>query len=440
MNGSYGHNSISGTGAASILLLMICLSFSTVEVSAQEKDGGFGVNKDNVTFVLTHPPKLLITQKTYSLHVNGTQSAVPALVSALKPVINRAKSGINYVPDQGELRINLDLFFDYSQNESRRKLKVTKTDEKTKEQKEVEEVHRFITVQSAFEISWDFQDWTGGQPTTLDSGRMVAPKINQELDVTATEARPTSEIDARSAGISQFTTAMFPIFNETSERVEVILGRVKDDLKAGNSLAEASNWKGALQAWAAVPTYEFPKAESYRVYNLGVANEALAHLAFSNGQDVNATLKYLVDAREMYQRALTLKPNEKFFKEAWRGNDPPLRRIDKAIQAYAAWKARKEALQTANRGAVDDLLDAPSQRTRSVGNRSGAPAARGDGISNNEIIEMAKAGASDEFIADTIASADRTNFDLSVQGKIALLKGGVSERIIRLMEQKQKQQ
>ena len=58
-------------------------------------------------------------------------------------------------------------------------------------------------------------------------------------------------------------------------------------------------------------------------------------------------------------------------------------------------------------------------------------------MSNDDVIELVKAKASDDFVAETISSAPATQFDLSVQGRISLLKSGVSEKVIRVMQQKQ---
>src|SRR5262249_36107869 len=154
------------------------------------------------------------------------------------------------------------------------------------------------------------------------------------------------------------------------------------------------------------------------------------HAVFKSGQSVDKTLTLLGEARQMYEKALSLKPEEKFFRESWRGFDPPLTRINKAIAAYQAWKTRKEALLVANRSDVDVLLS-DNKRMRTVSSQPDKA------MTNEDIVELVKAKASDDFIIETINNVTSTDFDLSVQGRIGLLKNGVSEKVIREMQQKQ---
>ena len=431
--------SIPTSKALALLLIFLLLGNVQAGLGGDEKDGGFGVNKTVVTFMLTHPPRLLVTQKTFGLNISGTESVKPALNNALKQIFNEAKAGIVYVPGGGELRINVDVVHDYSSRAFNRKVSVEKEDKTTKEKTTVEETHRFVEVISSFEASYEIQDWTGGSPASMGTGKYAPSRIANEIDMTLAKEKMISELETRQRGIAGLSAQMRPIFNQVNERIEVILGKVGDLLKNGTNLAERNNWRGAYEAWNAVPAFAFPKAESYRIYNLGVANEALGHEAFNQGQNVDETLKYLAEAKKLYEQAQRLKPDEKFFNTRWRIFDAPLDRISKSVTAYRAWKLRKEALQQVSRGRVDDLLsDNPvassSNRSRGTANQSSP---QGAAMSNDDVIELVKAKASDDFVAETISSAPATQFDLSVQGRISLLKSGVSEKVIRVMQQKQ---
>jgi hypothetical protein len=55
---------------------------------------------------------------------------------------------------------------------------------------------------------------------------------------------------------------------------------------------------------------------------------------------------------------------------------------------------------------------------------------------NTTVIELAKAGLSDENIKLAIDGADRTAFDVTPEGLIALAKGGVSKTVIAHMQKK----
>ena len=57
-------------------------------------------------------------------------------------------------------------------------------------------------------------------------------------------------------------------------------------------------------------------------------------------------------------------------------------------------------------------------------------------IRNQHIIDMAKAGLSDENIMLAIDSADQTEFDTTPEGLIALSKAGVSKNVIAHMQKR----
>jgi hypothetical protein len=53
-------------------------------------------------------------------------------------------------------------------------------------------------------------------------------------------------------------------------------------------------------------------------------------------------------------------------------------------------------------------------------------------LNNDSVITLAKAGFDEQFILQLIRSS-RTNFDISVEGLVAMKKAGVSEDLIRMM-------
>jgi len=57
-------------------------------------------------------------------------------------------------------------------------------------------------------------------------------------------------------------------------------------------------------------------------------------------------------------------------------------------------------------------------------------------MTNNEVIQLATAGLSDQVVATSIRQASNKDFDLSITGLIALKKAGVSDAVILVMQEK----
>ena len=218
-------------------------------------------------------------------------------------------------------------------------------DESPDTQKAVEEVHKFARVQAHFVASFDVQDGTLDPPISLQSGH-TPWDVNQEVDLTAGKTPVLSELDAKKAALTNLVNTMRPLFHPQVETLKVMLGKVGDKLKPGIQLAEHGDWQGALNAWNAVSPFDEPKAEAYRVFNLGVANEALAHQSFRRTQDAAVALRYVDQAKELYERARQLKPEEKYFSQGWETFPAPLARVTQAQRAYHAWAGRQRAGST----------------------------------------------------------------------------------------------
>ena len=66
------------------------------------------------------------------------------------------------------------------------------------------------------------------------------------------------------------------------------------------------------------------------------------------------------------------------------------------------------------------------------------PAPAKQGMRNQTVIDLAKAGLSDENIVMAIDAAERTDFDVTPDALISLAKGGVSKSVIAHMQKKSK--
>jgi len=146
-----------------------------------------------------------------------------------------------------------------------------------------------------------------------------------------------------------------------------------------------------------------PGQDAYRLYNLGVVNEALGYQA----EDVTQARKYLQEASIDYGKAIDAKPDEKYFLQ-------PQTRIDTALAYYKP---------------LGDQATASAQ----VASAAKTPAA--DVLTNADVIAMVAAKLDQANIIDTIKTSS-VNFDLSAKGQIDLAKGNVNGTIIQVMKQK----
>jgi hypothetical protein len=112
----------------------------------------------------------------------------------------------------------------------------------------------------------------------------------------------------------------------TRETIEVLLAKGKG-MEPGVKDAEAGLWSRALEAWETLPPLPRPVDDAYRLYDVGVAYEALAYAA----TDIEAATKFLDEASINYGKAIDSNPGEKYFIE-------PQKRIETALAHYEKLK------------------------------------------------------------------------------------------------------
>jgi hypothetical protein len=194
----------------------------------------------------------------------------------------------------------------------------------------------------------------------------------------------------------------------TSEQVTVNLAR-GGGLDDADKLMDQKLWTRALEQLETMPPFGAPADDAYRLYDLGVANEALAY----DAEDVTKAKKYLQEAAIDYGKAIDAKPEEKYFLQ-------PQTRIDTALAHYKLLGDRAAASAAADRAAA----------------AAGADKAASDTLTNADVISMVKAKLDEPNILDTIQHASDVKFDLTAKGQIDLAKGGVDGRIIQAMKQR----
>ncbi len=263
------------------------------------------------------------------------------------------------------------------------------------------------------------------------------------------EDTPPTDAELKDKLLNDVVSQIAARLVNTNEPVEVLLARGK--LDDANKQAEAGLWSRNLETLETMTPFPDKEEDAYRLYNIGVAYEALAYSA----EDQKAAKKDLEDAAINYGKAIDDKPSEKYFLV-------PQRRIETAIAHYRTLSEQPSTLSasssssgsesgstttTAKTSSTATGPSTKSTRTHSTSSSSGTStsgmksasaksAAKGPPLTNDQVIAMVKANLDEDNIIDTIRTAGNVDFDLTVNGQINLAKNGVKGKILTAMKQR----
>ncbi len=287
----------------------------------------------------------------------------------------------------------------------------------------------YLRVTGALSVA--FQARTGNQ--TLASNNITA-KYDEEFDsagndashgvmgtmsstwhritggASSEELNPPTEPELRSKLLNEAVHQIAQHLVNTNETVEVYLAKGKKALDEGNKQAEAGLWQRALETYETAPPMSKPVDDAYRLYDIGVAYEALAYAA----EDEQSAMKFLDEAAINYGKAIDAKPAEKYFLE-------PQKRIETAIAHY------KELEDQRHTKVVADLAPAAKVDVSSK-------ATTAKGLTNAQVIAMVKSGMEDDAVIQAVRTAKASNFDLSSGGQQQLTSNGVSTQVVAVMK------
>lgn len=108
----------------------------------------------------------------------------------------------------------------------------------------------------------------------------------------------------------------------TDEKVNVLLAK-GGQLDNANKYADAQQWTPMIEALKTMSPFSTKEEDAYRLYNIGVANEALAYKA----ETAAAAKRYLEEASIDYGKAIDDNPSERYFIE-------PQNRIQTALEHF----------------------------------------------------------------------------------------------------------
>ena len=280
-------------------------------------------------------------------------------------------------------------------------------------------------------LSVAFQARTGNQ--TLASNN-IAAKYDEEFDsagndashgvmgtmsstwhritggASSEELNPPTEPELRSKLLNEAVHQIAQHLVNTNETVEVYLAKGKKALDEGNKQAEAGLWQRALETYETAPLMPKPIDDAYRLYDIGVAYEALAYAA----EDENSAMKFLDEAAINYGKAIDAKPAEKYFLD-------PQKRIETAIAHYKELEEQRHT-KVVGESAPATKVDASSRATTAKA------------LTNAQVIAMVKSGMEDDTVIQAVRSAKTSNFDLTASGQQQLTSNGVSTQVVAAMK------
>ncbi len=225
------------------------------------------------------------------------------------------------------------------------------------------------------------------------------------------ENTPPTDAELRSRLLLGVVQQIAEHIVNTNEAIDVFLAKEKGGTEEGDKAAEQGLWERALETFETAPAASKPVDDAYRLYDVGVAYEALAYQA----DDFKSTMKYLDQAAINYGKAIDAKPSEKYFLE-------PQKRIETALAHYKVLEEEKK----------------PAPAPAPVVEAASAPAPVGPtatrGLTNNLVISMVKSGMDDATVVQAIRAAKAVTFDLTPSGKQQLTSSGVSPRVVTAMK------
>ncbi len=183
-------------------------------------------------------------------------------------------------------------------------------------------------------------DYGRSKPNVVDNGTVtVGVTVRRGTEVLADEtAKVTHQsdrlVDEGPPSVAEFENALIDraarisagLLTPSREPVKVLLAR-SEELERLNQLAVNGWWSEWRTALEARPPHRDAKRDAYRLYNLGVAIEAMAYEAATDAD----TFRLLQEAAGVVQQAMAARKDEKAFSES-------LKRISNSSLGYTRLK------------------------------------------------------------------------------------------------------
>lgn len=407
------------------LLPALLLLGSALAGDARE---GFGFKKKAVAMTRTIPPLTNAGARRVDLVVSAERGADEDDARTLSRYIGELiLSGAGTLADGGKpeviIEVNVDRLeshetFETYTDYERRQTGTKQEWSESKKKWESKPVYTSVAVQKqrkvldamlsgAFDISAKKKDVVSGQlsETFRDT--------YGDYDSAPSPTRLEDDLLKRAA--KKIAAQIVP----TQERVSILVPRASFEPLI--PLAESGEWERYRAAVEAMPANRNQKDEAFRQYALAIAKEGLAYT-----KERAEALDLLRAAQSHYQTATALHPGEELFRSGYTSLlaadniGPPITRATESVARFESWSG----------------TGGTAVRVASATPVAGPKPAASSGMKNQTVIDLARAGLSDENIILAINGAAQTQFDVTPEGLITLSKAGVSKGVIAHMQKK----
>jgi hypothetical protein len=416
-----------------VIAMMIVIA-AAVPALARE---GFGMMKKAVTMSRTVPPSTNAGARRVKVTVKSDRGDARDDAQTLNRYIGEAiLAGAGTLADSGRPEVTIDVELDRVESheaydtETEYVRQQTGTKRKWNESKkkyEDEPIYSSVPVQKTYKVLT--ASVTGAYDIAARNTDVASGAIDQQFREKygdGDSSRAPSDVEDEL--MRNAATAIVANLVPTQDRVSVLLPRAS--FEPFIPLAESGTWDRYLASVEGVPANRNLKDEAYRQYALAIAKEALAYATEGRKE----ALAMLRNASAHLEQAISMNGTEELFRKGYvsllsSGSiGVPLSRMNESLARYEKWSSN-EGVRVAARDSDPDPDPEPEPDPEPSGKQ---------GMRNDTIIELAKAGLSDENIKLAIDGAERTSFDVSPNGLIALAKGGVSKGVIAHMQKRTK--
>jgi hypothetical protein len=417
-------------GSMKRVALALSILLAALPLFARE---GFGFKKKAVDMVRTIPPSTNAGARRVKVTVTSDRDDARDDAQTLSRLITEAiLGGAGTLAEGARAEVEIDVSLDRLESHESWETETTYVQQQTgtkqkwnekKKKMETEPIYSSVPVQKQVKVMTG--NLTGSFEIASKNGDVASGSIDRDFrrkygDYDTAPAPTEIEDDLMKQAANAIVAYLVP----TRDRVSVLVPRAS--FEALIPLAESGEWQKYLAAVEAVPPRKGPQDEAYRQYALAIAKEALAY----ETEDRKETLELLRAATSHYEVAVATNPGEELFRKGYTSllsaSDigAPADRAKASLAKFETW--------------VTGSGSAPAIRVASTA--PVAPASKSavakQGMRNQTVVDLAKAGLSDENIILAIDAANATAFDVTPDGLIALAQGGVSKAVIAHMQKK----
>lgn len=217
------------------------------------------------------------------------------------------------------------------------------------------------------------------------------------------------------------------------ERFPVLLPLGKLDQLS--RIAQTQSWQKVIEGAETMKPLEKPEDDAYRIYLIGLANEALAYSPTNNNEAVR---DYLFKARKSYDDARIKKPGEREFIEPWTRVDKAVTQYDKIkrqIEEYQKFLASKAAASSTPKESGGQPV-APPEGPKAP-DPGPAPNPDSEVWTNKKVIQLWQSKVSEKILLMAIGEATQVKFDVkSAKGLSELSEAKIPDSVIAAMMEK----